>query len=222
METNAMKPIHDPHTHNTPDLPSLSSEEYTSVDEARTALASIKRSFEFWMVIAHGLQTLKDKADRIGGRFTFDRLREREGLGGRRRDGTDILNKTRVCRLLAIRENEPDVIAWRHKLSQKQQFDWASPEAVFRHCPVFAKPRPDDPSERPISKAEQDRQALAAALEENRRLKQGDGSLFDIKRDTAATIVRVLTDPSVISETKATTIAQGILKAFKAKQKPAG
>jgi len=31
-------------------------------------------------------------------RVTFDRLREREWLGGKRRDGTDILNKTRVSR----------------------------------------------------------------------------------------------------------------------------
>ena len=37
---------------------------------------------------------MKDKAERIGGRFTFDRLREREGLGGRDKQGKEILNKS--------------------------------------------------------------------------------------------------------------------------------
>ena len=38
-----------------PDLPSLSHEEYTYVEGAREALATMKRTFEFWMVIARGL-----------------------------------------------------------------------------------------------------------------------------------------------------------------------
>ena len=79
----------------------------------------MKRTFEFWMVIARGLQALKDKADRMGGRFTFDRLREREGLGGKRRDGTDLLNKTRVSRLLAILDNIAAVEGWRATLTEK-------------------------------------------------------------------------------------------------------
>ena len=65
------------------------------------------------MVIACGLKALHDKADRIGGKFTFNRLREREGLGGTGRDGTEIINKTRVSRLLAILDNESEVVKWR-------------------------------------------------------------------------------------------------------------
>src|SRR5262249_58261894 len=58
-----------PSDHNIPGLPSLSHEEITYVEAAREALVTIKRTFEFWIVIARGLQTLKDKAERIGGRF---------------------------------------------------------------------------------------------------------------------------------------------------------
>lgn len=42
-----------PPSHNEPrDLPSLSHEEITYVDAAREALVTIKRTFEFWIVIA--------------------------------------------------------------------------------------------------------------------------------------------------------------------------
>jgi len=127
-----------PTDHNIPGLPSLSHEEITCVEAAREAIVTMKRTFEFWIVIARGLRALKDKAVRLdSGRFTFDRLREREGLGGKRRDGTDVLSKTRVSRLLAILDNLPEIERWRSKLSDKQRFDWASPEAIYRHCPVF-------------------------------------------------------------------------------------
>jgi hypothetical protein len=213
-----------PTSHNEPqDLPSLSHEEHTYVDLAREALATMKRTFEFWMVIARGLRTLKDKADRIGGRFTFDRLREREGLGGKRRDGTDILNKTRVSRLLAILDDLSEVEKWRaEKLTDKQRFDWASLEAVFRHCPVFAEPKSDEP--KPPSKAKQTSEALAKALQENHhlkeRLKQADGSLFDIKHDTAENIGRAIADN--ISEAKFKNIVKAATQRYKAKQHPAG
>ena len=137
-----LRPIPPPAHHNGPDLPSLSREEHNYVEAAREVLALRKRTFEFWMVVARGLRSLKDKADRIGGKFTFDRLREREGLGGKRRDGTDILGKARVSRLLAILEHLPEVETWRADITDKQRFDWASPEAVYRHCPVFAKKKP--------------------------------------------------------------------------------
>ena len=41
-----------PASHNYPDLPSLSHEEITYVEAAREALVTIKRTFEFWIVIA--------------------------------------------------------------------------------------------------------------------------------------------------------------------------
>ena len=182
-----------PSTHNYPDLPSLSHEEITYVDAAREALATMKRTFEFWIVVARGLQALKNKAERIGGRFTFDRLREREGLGGKRRDGTDVLNKTRVSRLLAILEHLADVEKWRaEELTDKQRFDWASPEAVWRHCPVFASPGSENSNKKP-SPYEQLKQTNVELQEQlNQALKREDGDTFNAKTSTPREIALAL------------------------------
>jgi len=180
-----------PTSHNTPDLPTLSYEETVYIETARGAFLSLKKTFELWIGIARGLRVLKDKAERIGGRFAFDRLREREGLGGKNSHGGQILNKTRVSRLLAILDHIAEVETWRAKLTEKQRFEWACPEAIHRHCPVFAKPEPEGP--KPMTKAEQDRQALAVALEENFQLKQReDGDTFNPKTSTPRQIALAL------------------------------
>lgn len=184
-----------PDGHNYPDLPSLSHEEITCVEAAREALVTIKRTFEFWMVIARGLRTLKDKAERIGGRFTFDRLREREGLGGRNKSGHEVLNKTRVSRLLSILERLPEVESWRasNKLTDKQRFEWASPEAIFRHCPVFAKPKPDPDDDHRPSPMEQLRRANYDLQERVHELEQReDGDTFNAKTSSPTQIALAL------------------------------
>ncbi|MGZ9096653.1 MAG: hypothetical protein ACXW3A_18050, partial [Allosphingosinicella sp.] len=66
--------------------------------------------------------------------------------------------------------------------------------------------------------AEQDRKIAELEARGNNT----DGSLFDLRRDSAEDIVSVITDPSTISETKAKKIANGILAALRARQKPAG
>src|SRR5262249_7745630 len=132
----------------------------------------------------------KEKADRLGGRFTFDHLREREGLGGKRRDGTDILNKTRVSRLLAILDKLPEVEAWRNKLKPKQQLVWASPEAVHRHCPVFGAREPRGPS--PYKQMQATNVELQQQLHDaNERLK-ADGNQFDLEKTGAETIGKII------------------------------
>lgn len=68
--------------------------------------------------------------------------------------------------------------------------------------------------------AEQNR--TIAHLKEQLASAENDSSLFDLRRDSAEDIVRVLTDHSAISEHKATTIAKGVLAHFKASRKPAG
>jgi hypothetical protein len=172
----------------------------------------MKRTFEFWMLIARGLQALKDKADRLGGRFTFDRLREREGLGGKRKDGTDILNKTRVSRLLAILDHASEVEAWRKDLADKQRFEWASPEAVWRHCPVFANPKPAD-EDQPLSAMAQLKQANIVLQEENHNLKQQEDGDRWKPTDTAADIATVIV--GMFSTNKATQIAKFVLAKLK-------
>ena len=61
-------------------------------------------------------------------------------------------------------------------------------------------------------------------IEENHKLKQqlasADGSLFDLRRDSADDIVSTIT--THVSEHKARNIANGILAALKKQKKPAG
>jgi hypothetical protein len=199
-------------THDTGDLPSLSIEENIHVEAARDALASLRKTFEFWVAIAHGLKVLRDKADRIGGRFTFDRLREREGLG----KGT--LNKTRVSRLLAIIdiENYPAVTTWRSTLTQNERFKYASPEAVHRRCPQFARPKTKDEGLSPMQKL---KQTIAVLEEENHKLKQDarhtDGDLWR-PTDKPADIARVMFEK--LGPSKARNTAKAILALCGAKK----
>jgi hypothetical protein len=149
-----------PRTHNQPsDLPALNEQRHVYVEQARASLGILRKTFETWVGVGQGLKVLHDFADEIGGKKTYDKLREREGLG------RDVINKSRSSRLLAIIDNLPAVEEWRATLTPKQRFEWASPEAVHRHCPVFAKDKPQR-VDKPASPAEQDRMALAAALEE--------------------------------------------------------
>jgi hypothetical protein len=41
----------------------------------------LKKSFEYWQKIGRALKLLRKKADLIGGRRTFDNLRDEAGLG---------------------------------------------------------------------------------------------------------------------------------------------
>ena len=136
-----------PRTHNTPDLPALTKAESSAVEHALEAVAVFRKNFEFWVAIGEELKALHDKAEGIGGKKTYDLLREREGLG------KDVIGASRSSRLIAIIDNLDAVKAWREdKLDDKQRFEWASPEAVHRHCPVFAKDKPE-PTKSPIERA---------------------------------------------------------------------
>jgi hypothetical protein len=126
----------------------LTTAERTVVNAAHEALVTLKKTFEHWISIGRGLQSLRAKADRMGGRFTFDNLRERAGLGGA------MLDKTMVSKLFRVMDELPAVTAWRQQLSEKQQFDWASPGAILKHCPVFQKEKPDASAEKPLTVAE--------------------------------------------------------------------
>jgi hypothetical protein len=122
-----------PADHNLPGLPSLSPEEIVCVEQARAALASAKRTFEFWVALARGLAMLRAKADAVGGSFTFARLREREGFG---------LHRATVHNLIRLHERLPEVEAWRATLTERERFRWAGPEVILLRCPVFARSRP--------------------------------------------------------------------------------
>jgi hypothetical protein len=196
-------------------LPPLNQQERTYVEAALGAVQILKRTFENWLAIAQGLKSLRDKADALGGKFTFDRLREREGLG------PDIISKSRVSKLLTILDRRVEVESWRAILTGKEQFEWASPESVWNKCPIFHPPIPgDEKPAKPSPMAELKRvnlelQEKLHALEQ----RSDDGSLFDFYKTPPATIASVMFGTS---RHRAVKIARAILALEKDAKAPAG
>ncbi len=56
---------------------------------------------------------------------------------------------------------------WRATLTEKQRFEWASPDAIIRHCPVFNRPPAADANRKPsaYAKLEQTNDDLARELD---------------------------------------------------------
>lgn len=195
------------------ELPSLSFDENAAVGNARDAIKSLKQTYEFWLVIARGLDVLKKKAARLddAGRQTFDRLREREGLGKK------LIGKDRVSRLLAILANQSKVDEWRATLTEKELFAWASPEAIMRRCPEFQTPR--QKGKREMTGVEKLRKENEALKERNKELEEeGSGDRFKTT-DTAKNIAVVMV--SMFSPSKAREIATHMLVLLNAAAKRA-
>jgi hypothetical protein len=191
---------------NAPELGALSLEEHASVDAARGAIMALKKTFEHWLTVMKGLETLRHKAERLGGRQTFKRLREQAGLGNK------VVPDATMTRGFAILERLPEVVAWRQGLSERQQYEWASPSAVFKHCPIFANGKPARAEMTPLEKM---RQANIQLQEENHKLKQrDDGDRFK-PTDTAKDIATVIV--GTFKPSKAEDIARLVLKMLKPK-----
>jgi hypothetical protein len=91
-------------------------------------------------------------------------------------------DKTTATRLLQVMGQETEVRIWHQQLTPVQQADWASPNAILRHCPIFAKAKPTEPSASPYAQL---KQAHIAVMEENEKLKrQGTEHLFDPDNST--------------------------------------
>jgi hypothetical protein len=186
-ETGAMAAP--PTSHNAPEFAALSFEENENakLDAARDAFTRLKRAFEDWVVIGKGLKVLQLKAVELNlGRKTFKRLREQIGFGG--------ISDATVTRALAILDNLPAVTKWRQSLSERERYQWASPDAVHRHCPKFQKDKKPKPSAWAQLKA-----ANVALQEENHRLKAGKvgqtaaentATLLDFAREVAGQTTR--------------------------------
>jgi hypothetical protein len=128
-----------PH-HNQPESGALSSYELATIEAGRTAMQSLQKTFDLWITVGRAVKTLREKADRMGGRLTFQRLMRQQELP---MDGTDrVLDPGTVTRLIRIIDNLADVTRWHEQLPIKQKREYASPSAVFKHCPLFA-PRRD-------------------------------------------------------------------------------
>jgi hypothetical protein len=123
-----------PSTHNSGGLPALTKAESACVERALDVVKEMRRkTFGYWVTIGRALKALHIKAEQLKHKKAHNILRDREGLG------MDIIKKSRSSRLLKIIDNLPEVEKWRATLTDAERFDWASPEAVHRHCPLFAK-----------------------------------------------------------------------------------
>src|SRR5262249_36812183 len=119
--------------HNVPELGALNPDQRAVVDLGRDAVAALKKTFDHWMAIAHGVAVLRKAADTLGGKKTFHRLLERAGYG------VLLRSKAQLTRLVQMAERETPARAWRDTLTDNQKWEWASPSAIFKHCPLFKK-----------------------------------------------------------------------------------
>jgi hypothetical protein len=158
---------------NAPESEALTLQDTVIFENARGAANLLKKTFETWVVIGKAVVRARDIANERGGGKTFMRLLDQQALGW--------INKTTASNLLRIMEQLPGVTKWHEELTDKEQIDWAAPTTILKRCPVFQTAKPD-PADKPPTKAEQDRMALAATIEENHQLKQqleaSDGDRF--------------------------------------------
>jgi hypothetical protein len=187
---------------NAPESQGLTLADAEIFENARQAIMTLKKTFEMWMVIGKAVQRARKIADDRGGRQTFQRLLEQQGLA------KIVSQKSTWTRLLQIMDNLAEVVAWHETLTDKQKIEWAAPTTVFKHCPVFNKPAKTDeeraanPS--PMAKV---KEANVALNEENAKLKRDlarrqDGDRFKAS-DTARNIAVVLMDMFSFSPRKA-------------------
>jgi hypothetical protein len=120
---------------NDPESRNLDAEEMAIFDAARAAVTLLKKTFDTWVVIGRAVVAARTRADRLGGGKTFRRILEQQGLAA-------VVPPATATRLEAIMAKLVEVESWRAKtLTENQRFQWASPSAVFKHCPAFAKDR---------------------------------------------------------------------------------
>ena len=114
------------------------------VDAAATSWVVIRKTFDHWVTIGRGVMRLRERADQLKGRKTFQRLMEQHGLGELCAPKTKAIT-TRLERIMQP-ENLDRVQAWHNNLDPHHRVAWASPSSVLRHCPVFASDKPAKPA----------------------------------------------------------------------------
>ena len=157
---------------------------------AHVASIALRRTFDHWVKVGRGLQLLRQKADQIGTRNSFNDLRDQHRLGDKH------FRKEVVSRLLKVMDNLEAVEAWRATL--------------VRRCPVFNRPKTATAEARPspYAKLQQANAELQIELHDVKR-RAADGDLFDLKNDCVETIAGTIIEKVGID--KAVKIAHAIL-----------
>jgi hypothetical protein len=209
---------------NTPESDKLNQNERVVFENARHAAESLKKTFETWIVIGRAVVAATEAATRIGGRQTFNHLIEQQGLAS-------VVNKQTATRLRQIMapENYEAVLRWHSTLPPRNQWEWAAPTTIMKHCPIFRKhdigkpvqPDADKPPTKTQKLEDENRayQSKVAHLEEQLAAVDA-GSLFDLKRDSARVIAEIIV--STVSSHKAEQIIRHARDLLKAKVVPAG
>jgi hypothetical protein len=123
-------------------------------------------------------------------------------------------NKVTITRLLQVMEREREVIEWhQQELTPTQQIAWASPDAIIRHCPIFAKPKDPDKSPSSFEKLKQVNIELQERLHRaEEEIKRGGGDLWT-KDDRPEDIANIMI--SKLSRDKAERVARAMLETLK-------
>lgn len=174
---------------------------------AYEGLMALKRTFEHWVAVGKGLAMLRAKADRIGGKFTFDKLREQAGLGPTQ------LDKSAVSKLLKIIEDLPEVEKWRKTLTEKERFEWCSPAAIFKHCPRYKPVRdPKEPKKvSPVAKLQAANNELADELAVAKEELAAAALPFDLDKSTPEQIAAAIA--AAVPPAKLKALAEALQKA---------
>ncbi|MGJ5135693.1 hypothetical protein [Bradyrhizobium oligotrophicum] len=197
------------------------------VRRAVEALDVIDKTFENWLIIGEAFERGRQWATREartnvpkgrGYNEAFSRWMKRYEAGK-----LTTIDQAARYRLGKIMENRQAVVAWRQTLTSNQLREWSHPTTVWRRFEA-AHNVPDDDAPKKPSHMAQLKESLANALDDNQRLqermKHAEGSLFDLKRDSAEAIADTMVRN--VSDSKAEAIAGWIRKKLKEKKKPAG
>jgi hypothetical protein len=204
--------LYDQRFHNQPESGGLGMAEIAVIEAGRTAMQSLQKTLDLWLAVGAAIKVLRDKADRDGRKQVFKRLMRQNGFAMEKPD--KVIDKGLVSHLLDVLARKTEVVAWHETLSPKQRREWSAPNTIKKHCPIFAKPRPD--GEKKLTPAEKDRQALAAALEENERLKKQKADERFTPTDTAENVA--VTIVAMFSPGKVEDICRRALAKLKARK----
>jgi hypothetical protein len=114
----------------------LSREDQQIFGAARTAISSLAKTFELWMVVARAVERAYQMAEQKNRRDAFERILEREGIA-KALGNTWASQKSTANKLRTILARLPQVEAWRATLSENERLRWSAPTTIYKHCSLL-------------------------------------------------------------------------------------
>jgi hypothetical protein len=194
---------------------SFGSVEIATLETGREAVAALNKTIYRWFEIGEAIEIIRQKAERMNDRFAFKRIMSQQGFSMEPGENK-VIDKAMVSKLKQVCDRKGEIIAWHETLTPKQKREWAAPNTVIQyfkthdangHLVNFNNRRIDEHGHlldergeriiKPMTPAQKDRQALAAAEEDNADLRKQlkgrqDGDTFDPKTTPAADMARAI------------------------------